>query len=210
MITLHHQSLLVCFADGHIEPLNLHDLVEHLARDFPRERADLPPWIVEGAVESLIRHFRENAKRNSVSLGEFIKTANALLVSFIHETLDDRGNERQLDLFATAQCCGSGFELEFFMAIRRFLGQRDHRAKSSSGLPASAASEGGASVQPDDFHQKNVSALRFTSLRRCAKFLAGRRRWGKRCSQVRDEIVAVIRQEAARNRGRDLAVTVLS
>jgi len=210
MIALHNQALLVCFADGHIEPLNLHDLVEHLARDFPRERADLPPWIVEGAVESLIRHFRENAKRNSVSLGEFIKTAHALLSSFIKETLDDRESERQLDLFATAQCCGSGFELEFFMAIRRFLGQRDHRAKSSRSPPSFTASAEGLSDPPDDFHQKSVKPLRFTGLCRCAKFLAGRRRWSKRCSQVRDEIVAFIRQEAAHNGARNLIVTVLS
>jgi len=202
MIALHHQALLIFFADGHIEPLNMHDLVVHLAHDFPKAGDRLQPWVVEKAVESLIRHFRADSRREYVSLGEFVKTAHALLDSFVRETMNGAEEKGQLDLFATARGCGFGFELEFFAEIRRFFSQKAGRVESD----AFALPDGQNGSAPEE----SVRPIRVTGLHRCAKFLAGRCRWSKRCSQVRDEIVSFIREELACASSGRLSVSILS
>ena len=99
-------------------------------------------------------------------------------------------------------------KLEFFSEIRRFLTERtcgDNLVKAGdSPDDSSPMAKGKAGASAVDV------SLQITGLRRCAKFLSGRRRWSKRCSEMRDEIVARIRQEALRTGARDLAMVVLS
>ena len=112
---------MVCYNDGRVEPLNVHDLVATLAAESTSGELGLQPWIVDKAVESLVRYFREEGRRDRVTLAEFTQTAQVLLASFFKEVTRHESNGQQLDLFAAARCCGPGFELEFFREIRSFL-----------------------------------------------------------------------------------------
>ncbi len=174
MIQFHRHALMVCHENGRIEPLLIEDLVAHLARDAEPEPLEIEPWVLEIMVESVICHFQEELQRPQVSLKEFMDVTRTLLESLSQEVIRKNQHAFQLDLLETARRCGTGFELEFFSEIRRFF------ARNVAGS------------------SKRERRLCITGLRHCAKFLSGRSRWGKRCAEVRDEIVAFIREEATR------------
>jgi hypothetical protein len=195
MIQLQNQALIICYEDGRMEPLHLDDLIAHLTAN-----SDLPsvldPWLMEKIVESIIHHFRNELQRDRVPLVEFISLTKKLLEGFFREAMQNGQSPLQLDLFETARNCGNGFELEFFSEIRKFLQQFVHNISTRKTEESEEA--------------KNKQLFRITGLRRCAKYLSGRQRWSKNCSQVRDEILDFIRAEAAKVESSDFSLAVLS
>jgi len=190
MIQLHHHALMVCHENGRIEPLLIEDLVARLARDAEPDPMEIEPWVLEIMVESVICHFQEELQRPQVSLKEFMDVTRTLLKSLSQEVIRKNQHAFQLDLLETARRCGTGFELEFFSEIRRFF------ARSAAG--SSGCNPSGPFSLAGEEEEKRERTLCITGLRHCAKFLSGRSRWGKRCAEVRDEIVAFIREEATR------------
>lgn len=209
MIRLHSCALIVCYPDGHREPLDIHDLVEHLAADADFSATGFDPWVLEKVVESVVHHLRTDLQREQVLLAEFMEWIQTLLASYLQESAAPGADAplRKLDLFETARRCGTGFELEFFSEVRQFLIRQALRPDMPHGLVAPPP-EGKIA----DAHSTNgrKASLQITGLRRCAKFLSGRHRWSKRCSEMRDEILDYIRREAARTGAPHLALLVLS
>lgn len=191
MIQLQSQTLIVCHEDGRMEPLQLDDLIQELS-----EQSDLPsvldPWVMEKVIESIIHHFRNDLQQEKVSLIEFVALTKQLLESFLREAMQKGPCYLQLDLLETAQNCGNAFELEFYNVIRRSVHQ--YVETQINGIADTA-------VKP---------SFRITGLRQCAKYLSGRQRWSKSCSQVRDDIVSFIRAEVAKLENGDFSLAVLS
>jgi hypothetical protein len=198
MIQLHHQALLVECYDGKIQPLDMQEFVRELVGENPIPSAALEPWMIERVVESIANHFHQDLKRDVISFSEILDVAKVLLESFFHENIEKQKHLVRLDLFEIARRCGTGFELEFYSEIRRFL---------ATGTPSSSNQT--RLGEPSKGSSLN-RAVHITGLRRCAKFLSGRRRWSKRCAQLRDEIVSFIRDEASRAGDLNLALAVLS
>ena len=209
MIRLHSSALIVCYPDGHREPLDVHDLVEHLAADADFAINGLDPWVLEKVVESVVHHLRIDLQRDQVLLAEFLQWMQTLLDGYLQEAAVSGQDDlpRKLDLFETARRCGTGFELEFFSKVRQFLIRQSLRPGAAPDAVGSSATQVIPAVNPN---RERKAALQITGLRRCAKFLSGRRRWSKRCSETRDEILDYIRCEAARTGASDFALLVLS
>ncbi len=184
MIQLSRHALMVCYEDGRMEPLGIQDLLSSMPNQCKLAAASMDPWVIETVFESVIRHIQEDQQRDKLPLSELVEMVSGLLSGYSEEVLQNKEIPQiQLDLFETARSCGTGFELEFYTALRRFF--TDH-----------------ADLKPQP--------LQITGLRRCAKFLTGRRRWSKRCSDMRDEIVSFIRTEAARKGTPNMILTMVS
>ncbi len=76
----------------------------------------------------------------------------------------------RLDLFELARACGTGFELDFHLHLRGFFAAWGGRA----------------------------GCLRLIQLRRCVRYLLGRRRWSAACARQADEMILSFRKEALR------------
>lgn len=207
MIQFQQKALFVCHNDGRIEPLDVQDLVRCLAADPQSGALELDPSILEKVVESIVQHFRNELKREHVPLGEFIQLAQTLLMAFAGSAVPKRAPLVELDLFETARRCGIGFELEFFSELRRFVAGR---SAASTCAGKSTPKQMRDSPSQTTKEATSNAHLQIVGLRRCAKYLLGRRRWSKRCSEMRDEIVEYIRKEATRNGADDLCLVVLS
>jgi len=184
--------MIVDQSEGRARTVSVRELVR-LVRDQEGTGARrLQPWLCETAVEAVLEYFRHDLRRQRVPLAEFVMVATRLLESFIRDVVISSRNLSHLDLLEVARRSGTGFELEFYPRIRRFFLER-----------LDPAEPGGAAGR---------KTLHLTGLRQCAKFMAGRRRWSKRCAEARDEILALIRREAERSSSgaRDITLAVLS
>ncbi len=193
MIQLHSQALVVCYPDGHMEPLDLRGIMNALLQSENVAVGTVEPWIMEHLLESVIYHFRRELEKGTVPFAQILELTQRLIHDFVQDQLG-HPVVRDIDLFEVAHRSDAAFELDFFLEIKRLLVERTDSVKKER-----VASEG-----------DGVWPLRITGLRRCAKFLAGRRRWSKRSSEVRDEILSYIREEAAKVKPRNLAMVVLS
>ncbi len=201
MIQLHHDAIVVCHPDGRIEPIAIQDLVECLGVDTKAKALLLEPDLLRQIVESVVRYFRNDLQRDTVSFPEFMVLARNLVKNFFEEVVKSNQDPLQLDLFETARSCGAAFELEFYLEIKRFLKRKTHSSQSNTIHPLNQK-QGGL--------PKNSLPLRITGLRQCAKFLAGRRRWCKSSSEMQNEIVQYIRQEVMRTGTSNMFLTILS
>lgn len=195
MIQLHHQALFVIQKSGNTLPMEFNSLIDCLIQNCsPSIEIDRGIW--EKVTDCIIRHYRDELHQQSVDLDDFIELAQTLMSSFAlalnHQKQFHPG---QLDLFETACCHGTGFELEFFLKIRSFLQNEVNLTKTQSA---------------DKKQMPHGHPLQITGLRRCAKYLSGRQRWSKRCVETRDEILNYVRQEATRLGAKNLLLTVLS
>lgn len=200
MIDPHRKAIYICHADGTVEPLEIEALVEKFAADPEIQASGLEPWVIQEVIESVLRYLREELNREQVSLKELRDLARMLQQHFYKQVVKTSPQRYDLDLFQTALKCGSAFELEFFPAIRSFIAATvPPRVKITPTSPLTPA------TVEDSEH-----SLYITGLKQCSKLLAGRRRWSKRCHQVRDEIVHFIREESIRIGAKRLTLAVLS
>jgi hypothetical protein len=203
MIQLHQHALYISYDDGRMEPIDIRDLIQRLAADPLIASKSFQPWILEKVVESIFYHFREELQRDKIAFSELESLARTLLESFLLEAMPQSRGFFRLDLFDVAARYGTGFELEFYNEVKRFLFEKVQYSCGSERLPSYGQEL--TSLEP-----AKQPILQITGLRRCSKYLSGRRRWSKRSSKVRDEILAYIRQEAARAGTTELAIAVLS
>ncbi|MCD6340002.1 MAG: hypothetical protein J7M29_11560 [Verrucomicrobia bacterium] len=143
----------------------------------------LPPHILEEVVRAIIQYFREEERKEAVSLDEFTRALATALRRFGFEVQVDLEEPRscaappsaaqpapapvgRLDLAALCSETAVGGELFFFRRLEEAIGAELARRPAS---------------------------LAVTGLRACVKRLAGRRRWCPRCRRIRTDLVAFLR-----------------
>jgi hypothetical protein len=129
------------------------------------------PHIVENAAAAVLHYFREDLKKESVTLSEFTAALEVALRALglnvmCDPTSPDVKHVVHSDLRSLATDAGKYFELGFFNRLRGEL--RNHL-------------------------QKSPTMLRFSGLRSCVKQLSGARRWSPRCQAMSDQIVEYLR-----------------
>jgi hypothetical protein len=132
---------------------------------------DVDPIIVENAAAAVLHYFREDLKKESVTLSEFTAALEVALrglglnVSCDQESSGVR-HVLHSDLRLLAADAGKYFELGFYNRLRDEL----------------------------RVHLKNApTMLQFSGLRSCVKQLSGARRWSPRCQTMSDQIVEYLR-----------------
>lgn len=173
----------MCYPDGRIEPLDLSQLVCEIAGQNESLASKLEPWMVEHVVQSIVHYIRNEMKKETVTLQDFIDLSRELLAHFSAGGAKGKSAaEAVCDLYQLAQRAGYGFELRFYDILR------DHIQKASS---------------------NGSESYVFTGLRRCVKFLAGHQRWRNRCRVINDEIVEFIRETLERTATEDVRLSVM-
>jgi hypothetical protein len=203
MIQTHQDVLIVRYGDGTAEPLTIRELIERLDIRTEGELSGLQPWVLEQVITAIFRHFQQDLKQNSVSHSELIKLIQGLQQSFLVEVIQQGQMRFQMDLFELAKRNGAAFELEFYAEVKQFI------LGKALGEDASRSQENALAKKQSGKEQSSPN-LRITGLRRCAKFLAGRSRWSKRCCEVRNEIMNFIRTETEKTGIQNLSLIVLS
>jgi hypothetical protein len=182
MIRLNEHALLMCYPDGRVEPLDLSQLVCEIAGQNQSLASKLEPWMVEHVVQSIVHYIRNEMKKETVTLQDFIDLSRELLAHFSTSGAKPKSTaEAVCDLYQLAQRAGTGFELRFYDILR------DHIQKAST---------------------NGSDSYVFTGLRRCVKFLAGHQRWRNRCRVINDEIVEFIRETLGRAATEDVRLSV--
>ncbi len=126
--------------------------------------------VVENAAAAVLHYFREDLKKESVTLTEFTAALEVALrglglnVACDHQSPVIHAIHSDLRLLAAES--GKAFELGFFNRLRAELRQN---------------------------LRKSPTTLRFSGLRSCVKQLAGARRWSPRCQSLNDHIVDYLR-----------------
>jgi hypothetical protein len=168
MIALASNYLVFRLASGESLPLCAEglaaDLVEHNSRR-------LDPELVSQAASAVFYYFKHEMGLQTVTIGEFAQALEKALRIFKAQTPDsaeaDTGSRiGESDLSRIAGDSADAGELFFFPRLRDEL-----RSQIES----------------------SPRFLRFRGLRRCAKQLAGARRWSPRCQSVQDRIVDYLR-----------------
>lgn len=169
MIALGHDFLVFRLATGESLPLS----AEMVSADIMAGGTPLfDPEFVDHAASAVFYYYKEELKRQTVTIGEFAQTLEKVLKGFKlpnpAESSSNGGTPvRESDLCRLADESGSGCELFFFPRLRDEL---RHQLKESP------------------------SILRFRGLRRCVKRLTGAQRWCNRCQSLQDRIVDYLRE----------------
>ena len=190
MILLDHHLLTVRFPTGTAKVLDLQEVHELLV-NHPELAHYCDSWILEKAIESILGHLRSKGEE-SISIQKLIRLIRELVDHFLYEIVGAHSLSR-LDLHKLARDM-DGFELNFFPAVKQFLQKK------------LAFKESPSEANPSPGRKK----IEMTGLRDCAKILSRRHRWSKRCSEVQEELVSYVRQEAAKWRVPHLSIVILS
>jgi hypothetical protein len=166
MIRLNRDSLVFETAQGEQIPCSAELVTIELIGEAA---ASLDPEILRNASAAVLHYFREELKRDFVTVAEFSVALERVLKSFglavaAHEPpAPSRVFEADLSQIAAS---GNSCELFFFSNLRQELRKEEARAGQ---------------------------VVRFSGLRRCVKQLVGARRWTRRCQCLNDDIVAFLR-----------------
>jgi hypothetical protein len=170
MIRLHADALMVETATGETIPC----IAEVVAVELVGSATTgLDPELLRHVSQAVLHYFKAELGRTTVTVGEFAQAIANVLRGFglaVHTPETDpppAEGVTDLDLRALACESGKGFELAFFVHLRRAF-------RSSL--------------------QHSPRLLRFTGLRSCVKQLVGARRWTDRCQAMNDQIVEFLRQ----------------
>ena len=132
-------------------------------------------WLAEHVASSIICYIEATYHNNVITMTRFYDIVLSVLQAIGHpelalhfQTLD---LPFELSLIDLAQEAGSGYELAFF----RLLKER---------------------IQPALSNQ--ASNLDFYGLRQCVRHLQSAKRWSRRCSELRNEIVEFLRGQLLR------------
>ncbi len=146
---------------------------EQVAVELIGDSAD---WIdsemLRNAAAGVLRYFKEDLGRESVTVGEFTQALARVLRGFGLSVVTEDAPPpveptAELDLLHLASESGAGFELAFYPLLRNELQRLLARAPAR---------------------------LELTGLRGCVKRLAAARRWCPRCRLLSDSIVGFLRR----------------
>ena len=145
----------------------------------------LDEQLVRNASQAVLHYFKNELKRDFVSVAEFAEALEKVLRGFGLEVRsgDTSAKPRvvESDLRQLACGAGKGFELVFFASLR----EEVKRQVSES-----------------------AELLRFTGLRSCVKQLTGSQRWCHRCEKLSDQIVEYLRSCLSAERKTDCGLVV--
>lgn len=186
MIALAADCLIFKMANGESLPFSAEMVsVELMGDSVQLFDADF----VRHASHAVFHYFKHELHRESVTVGEYASALEKVLRGFVltaSKPVPEPCPPRLVDWDLSRLACesGKGCELFFFPRLRQEL-QREMR--------------------------ESGRVLRFRGLRRCVKQLIGARRWTSRCENLKDEIVAFLRDcFAAEGTTRDGALVVVS
>jgi hypothetical protein len=170
MIQLHPDCLIFQTSDGQNIPCSAEVVTIELVGD-----STLDPDMVREAAAAVVFYFKNELKRDHVSVEEFSRALQRVLTKFGYEVTgtdaealaDGPGSPATLNLPELASASGKGFELIFFPRLRAEL-----------------------RTQLKDAPNR----VRLLGLRTCVKQLAGRRRWCPTCERLSDQIVDYLRE----------------
>jgi hypothetical protein len=135
----------------------------------------IDPHIIQDVAAAVLHYFKNDLKREYVSVGEFALALEKVLRGFGLTVYADQHHVAatpkekcvvESNLQELASAAGKGFELVFFPQLREEL-------KSKLEL--------------------SPQVLRFRGLRGCVKQLSGSERWNQRCQSLNDQIVEFLR-----------------
>ena len=138
---------------------------------------------VKQAAQAVFHYFRQEQKRQAVTMSEFAEALEKVLRGF---ALNFEERKRavepsphtigEADLGELACESGKGCELFFFPRLRDELQEQ---------------------------LRKGPKLVHFSGLRRCVKQLIGAKRWNAQCRSLQDEIIAYLRKLASTEAGTD-------
>jgi len=166
MIALNSDCLLFQLMNGESIPCSAEMITVEIVGE---ENPGLDAETLRHAAASVFHYFKHELQREVVNVGEFSQALERVLVQLgfticAGETAAAPGTT---DLDRLARETGDGWELMFFPRLRQEL-------------------RGQLSQSP--------RMVRFHGLRGCVKQITGARRWNGRCDQLRDQIVAYLRE----------------
>ncbi len=132
----------------------------------------LDPEVLRNAAAGVLRYFREDLGRTSVTVHEFAEALARVLRGLGVEVIPAEDSlppqdTVELDLRQFAVESGAGFELAFFARLREVMAER-------------------LALTP--------KVVRLTGLRSCVKQLTASQRWCPRCRTMSDHIVGFVRR----------------
>jgi hypothetical protein len=168
MIALAADCILLRRANGEYEPMNSGTISIEVVTEG---QSPFDEEFVKEASAAVLHYFKNEAGRESVTLGEFAEALEKVLKGFTpdHEFAANEFETRVVDadLQKLAASSGEAFELTFFPRLRDELRSR---------------------------LQLSPTVLRFHGLRSCVLSLTGARRWTPRCRALQDQIVSFLRE----------------
>ncbi len=176
MIVPHDNPAWFVSAEGDREPFDLERLAASLRRAAARA-GHYDWWQADSIAGAVQLYARENAAGQTVAAAEVVDIIEALLERLGHEDIARTytGHRNRADIWLdeiVARAAG-GFELGFYRQLDAAL---------------------------DVTAQQQTRAVRVMGLRSCVMQLRGDRRWSAGCRRLADEIVAHVRERAARLR----------
>jgi hypothetical protein len=168
MIALESGCLIFQLASGESVPCSVEMISVELTGTA---KGLLDPEVLSHAASSVFHYFKNDLKRETVTIGEFAGALEKVLrqLGFVIRagTLENRSREIvETDLCLFARESADSLELFFFPRLRDEL-----RAQL----------------------RQSPRLLRFRGLRGCVKQLTGARRWSERCEKLQDQIVEYLR-----------------
>jgi hypothetical protein len=167
MIQLNRDSLIFQTAEGEQIPCSAEVVTIELIGEAAKQ---LDPDLIRNASAAVLHFFKEELKRDFVSVNEFSLALERVLRGFGVSISSSESTPPtpvfEADLGQIASSSGKGCELFFFLSLREELQKQEARS---------------------------VQIVRFKGLRRSVKQLIGARRWTVRCQSLSDDIVEFLR-----------------
>lgn len=168
MIALADDCILLRRDNGEAEPVKAGAISIEVVTEGP---SPFDEEFVKEASAAVLHYFKQEAGRESVTLGEFAEALEKVLKGFAPEQAmkDDHtvASIVEADLQKLAAMSGEAFELTFFPRLRDELRSQ---------------------------LRQSPQVLRFRGLRNCVLRLTGARRWTHRCRDLQDRIIDFLRE----------------
>ena len=167
MIALQSGCLIFKLADGESIPCSAEMVTVEI---IGSASGQIDQEMLQHAAASVFHYFRQELKRETVTVGEFAGALEKVLrdLGFIIRSGGIEARQTvETDLGRLARDSAGSLELFFFPRLRDEL-----RARL----------------------RQSPRVLRFRGLRGCVKQVAGARRWSARCERMRDQIVGYLRE----------------
>ncbi|MCX7826812.1 MAG: hypothetical protein N2689_14825 [Verrucomicrobiae bacterium] len=164
MIELREDVIIVVREDGRGATVTLEQLARYISTHPTIGNIEL--WVARQIAHAVMHYFHSDLNRDVVEETQLDEVLQQVLECCCDVIDSDRPASFCADLRKLAVDAGYGFELVFFKALERTVGQlRNHPAR----------------------------LIQFTGLRPCVKLLAGKKNWTRDCSRLETEIVDFLR-----------------
>jgi hypothetical protein len=169
MIALQNDCLLFQLASGESVPCSAEMISVEIAGGQERR---LDPEVLHHAAASVFHYFKEELRRESVTVGEFSIALEKVLRQLGLSLQEDPPTHApreiiESDLRVLASQSAGSLELFFFTALRQEL---------------------------RSLLRQSPKLLRFRGLHECVKQLAGARHWSGRCDRLQEQIIGYLRE----------------